>query len=289
MPARNQDMKTEEVQSIIDKHHAEGDGLISILEEIQAKYSYLPADALRMVARRTGRSPVDVYGVATFYKSFSLKPRGKHLCSVCLGTACHVRGAPTIAQEFERQLGVPPGGTTTDREFTLETVACLGACALGPIVVVDGHYFSKVNAAKVQSVLKQARSAASDDDGKADPRAFPVSVSCPRCNHSLMDSRHPINGSPSVRVTVSFERRHGWLRLSSLYGNHTLESEYEIPLSSVVDFFCPHCHAELKGATRCPECSAPMVAMIVRAGGIIQVCSRRGCKGHRLDLNGGIF
>ena len=197
-------METAEVLSIIDKHQSDSGGLISILEEIQNKYSYLPAGALKLVADRTGRSPVDVYGVATFYKSFSLKPRGKHLCSVCLGTACHVRGAPVIAQEFERQLGVKPGDTTPDKEFTLETVACLGACALGPIVVVDGHYFSNVNARKAEQILKKARKGLDDDKVAAKDRDFVLKVSCSRCNHSLMDPEHPIDGSPSIRVTVSF-------------------------------------------------------------------------------------
>lgn len=282
-------MQTKEVENIVDKHRRHGDGLISILEEIQSKYSYLPAEALKLVAERTGHSPVDVYGVATFYKSFSLKPRGKHLCSVCLGTACHVRGGHVIAEEFERQLGVKAGDTTPDGEFTLETVACLGACALGPIVVVDGHYFSKVNTAKVKSILKRARRGLDQVEVATDRRIFPVSVSCPRCNHTLMDPEHPIDDAPAVRVTVAFERQHGWLRLSSLYGSPTIESEYDIPRDTVVNFFCPHCHAELRGASNCPECGAPMVAMIVRAGGIVQICARRGCKGHMLDLSGGGF
>lgn len=282
-------MKTDEVLHIIDKHQGQGDGLISVLEEIQSKYSYLPTDALKLVAERTGHSLVDVYGVATFYKSFSLKPRGKHLCSACLGTACHVRGGQIIAQELERQLGVKAGETTPDNEFTLETVACLGACALGPIVVVDGHYFSKVNTAKVRTILKRARRGLDQAEIKTDRRIFPVSVSCPRCNHTLMDPGHPIDDAPSVRVTVSFERQHGWLRLSSLYGSPAIESEHDIPVDVVVDFFCPHCHAELKSASNCPECGAPMVAMIVRSGGIVQICSRRGCRGHMLDLNGGGF
>jgi NADH:ubiquinone oxidoreductase subunit E len=280
-------MKTEEVLSIIDKHHGQGDGLISVLEEIQAKYSYLPPEALKLVAERTGHSPVDVYGVATFYKSFSLKPRGKHLCSVCLGTACHVRGAQVIAQEFERQLETKPGETTPDKEFTLETVACLGACALGPIVVVDGHYFSNVNSAKVKTILKRSKQGLDKGEIKTDPRNFPLLVNCPRCNHSLMDPANPLDDVPSIRVTAAFNGTHGWLRLSSLYGSDSVEAKHEIPKDAVADFFCPHCHAELKGAANCPECAAPMVTMIVRAGGIVQICTRRGCKGHRLDLNGG--
>jgi NADH-quinone oxidoreductase subunit E len=100
---------------------------------------------------------VDIYGVARFYRSFSLKPRGKHLICACLGTACHVRGAPSVVEEFERQLNIKAGQTTADKEFTLETVNCLGACALGPIVVVDNHYFSNVDMAKVKHILEKVR------------------------------------------------------------------------------------------------------------------------------------
>ena len=282
-------MNRDEISSILNKHQDDGGGLISILEEIQAKYRYLPAEAMQMVAEETGRSLVDVYGVATFYKSFSLKPRGKHLCSVCVGTACHVRQAPIIAEEFERQLETKAGETTADKEFTLETVNCLGACALGPIVVVDGHYFSNVSKGRASQIISKTRAGLDKVEIKADKRIFPISVSCSRCNHSLMDPDHLIDGLPAVRVTVSFERKHGWLRLSCLYGSHSLESEYEIPMDQVLDFFCPHCHAERKGASDCPECGAPMVSLIVHGGGIVQVCSRRGCKGHMLNLNGGGF
>ncbi|UCF33350.1 MAG: NAD(P)H-dependent oxidoreductase subunit E [Phycisphaerales bacterium] len=282
-------MKADEILSIVDKHEGDRGGLISIFEDIQAKYSYLPAEALKVVADATGRSPVDLYAVATFYKSFSLKPRGKHLCSVCMGTACHVRGAPVIGGEFARQLKVTPGETTPDKEFTLETVNCLGACALGPIVVVDGHYFSKVDSARVKQIIKKTRDGLDEAEIKADRRVYLLTVSCSRCNHSLMDPDHPIDGSPSIRVTASSGREHGWIRLSSLYGSFTVESEFGIRTDTIVDFFCPHCHAELKGASACPLCRAPMISMIVRAGGIVQICSRRGCKGHMLDLNGSGF
>ncbi len=282
-------MSPENVSGIVEKHSGDRGGLISILQEIQARYGYLPADALRIVANKTGRSLVDVYGVATFYRSFSLKPRGKHLCSVCLGTACHVRGGPVIAEEFGRELGIGAGDTTADREFTLETVNCLGACALGPIVVVDGHYFSNVSPVKVKEIMDKARAGLDKVEVKADQRIFPVEVSCPRCNRSLMDPEHVVDGYPSIRVTLSFGREHGWLRLSCLYGSYTVESEYEVPMETVVNFFCPHCHAELIGASSCPECDAPMVPMIVRGGGVVQICSRRGCKGHMLDLNGAPF
>jgi NADH-quinone oxidoreductase subunit E len=277
---------TPTLAEVVDRYAGRRGAVIAMLEEIQAKYGYLPPRALRVVAEETGASLVDVYAVATFYKYFSLKPRGKHLVSVCLGTACHVRGGPAVAEEFERQLGVPPGETTADREFTLETVACLGACALGPIVVADGHYFSKVSAAKVKPILQKTRAGLDDVDVLTDRRIFPIQVNCPRCNHSLMDYGYLLDGHPAIRVTESHGHTHGWLRLSSLYGSYNVEAEHEIPKEAVVNFFCPHCHAELRGAAACPECGAPMVSMVVRGGGVVQICSRRGCKCHMLDVNG---
>ncbi len=279
-------MRTTDVIDLVTKHRNDRGGLVTILEDIQSKYGYLPENVLRIVATETGQSLVDVYGVATFYKSFSLKPRGNHLCSVCLGTACHVRNADQIAAEFIKQLGIQPKETTPDREFTLDTVNCLGACALGPIVVIDGHYFSQVKKADVKKILDQFRTGREALEVKADQRIFPVEVNCPRCNHSLMDSTSYIDGYPSIRVTVSFGNTHAWLRLSSLYGSYSVEHETEIPFETIIHIFCPHCHAELTSATVCPDCGAPMVPMIVVGGGMVQICSRRGCKGHMLDLNG---
>lgn len=274
------------VAAIIDRNWGQRGGLISILEGIQAKCGYLPEGALRLVAERTGRSLVDIYGVATFYKAFSLEPRGQHLCSVCVGTACHVRNAPSVVDQFRTELGVDPGKTTDDREFTLETVNCLGACALGPIVVVDGHYFSNVDRGRVGDIVDRTRSGLDTVETEGDDRVFPVEVYCARCNHSLMDHQHPLEGHPAVRVTISFGRRHGCLWLSSLWGSYTIDSDHEIPEDTVANFFCPHCHAELAGATDCPICSAPMVPLIVRGGGMVQICSRRGCRSHMLDLDG---
>lgn len=277
-------MKTEELHEIVTKHRNERGGLISILEAVQARYGYLPPDALRFVSEDAGLSLVDVYAVATFYRSFSMVPRGKHLCSVCLGTACHVRGGALVAKELEEHLGVVPGSTTADKEFTLEAVNCLGACALGPVVVMDGHYFSGVSPSAVGSVVEKTRRGLDEAETKINGRSFVLTVSCPRCNHSLMDPAHPIEDSPSIRVTASSGRGHGWLRLSAIYGSYRVESEHVIPPDAVVDFFCPHCHAALNSAAACAVCGAPMVCMIVRAGGVVQVCSRRGCKGHMLDL-----
>ncbi len=274
-----------DVSKIVRGHEGRRGKLISLLQDIQSRFNYLPKEALEKVAEQTGIPLVDIYGVATFYRAFSLTPRGSHLVSVCLGTACHVRGGREVAEEFERQLKIKAGQTTADNEFTLETVNCLGACALGPIVVLDGRYFSKVSPAKVKQIIKNTR-AGGKEEQTPDGRIFPVKVSCPRCNHGLMDFSHKIDGHPSVRMTMAFGGHHGWLRLSSLYGSYTLESEYDIPLDTVLNLFCPHCHAELIGANICSLCGAPMVPMLVAGGGMVQICARRGCKEHRLDVNG---
>ena len=148
-------VNTRDILRIIENHNGKLGGLMTILGDIQSEYCYLPEKSLKMVADETGISLVDVQGVATFYYSFSLKPKGKHLVCVCLGTACHVRGAAMIVEEIERQLGIKVGQTTPDGEFTLETVNCLGACAIGPIITVDGRYFSKVDTTKVKTILEK--------------------------------------------------------------------------------------------------------------------------------------
>lgn len=277
-----------EIETIAQKHSDELGGIIAILSEIQAKYSYLPEEALKKVSRETGRPLVDIYGVATFYRHFSLKPRGEHLVCACLGTACHVRQAPVIVKELENQLGIKTGETTADKEFSLETVNCLGGCARGPIMVVDGRYFSNVNKAQVSQILKKTREGLDNINIRTDQRIFPVKLRCPHCNHLLLDPDYLIDGYPSVRMTISFKRKHGWIRLSSLYGSYTIKSEYEIPTDTIVDFFCPHCHTQLVTASSCPLCEAPMVPMVIYGGGLVEICSRRGCKNHMLELVKGL-
>ena len=274
----------ERILKILEKHNAERGGLIAVLEEIQAECSYLPEEALRIISDRTGRSLVDVYGVATFYRSFSLKPKGRHLVCACLGTACHVRGAPRIVQELEQQLGIKAGETTSDREFTLETVNCLGACALGPVVVIDGHYFSKVRKSRISQLLDEARRGFDKIELSKDKRIFPIDANCPHCNHSLMDETFAIDGYPSIKVSISFDHEDGWLRLSCLYGSYNVSTQLDIPVDAVVVFRCPHCRVQLPSTSDCSVCGAPIVPMLVRGGGIVQICSRRGCKNHMLDL-----
>ena len=145
----------EKVEEIILEYDSSRDSLISILQDVQSEYRYLPESILKLVARKLGLPLIQVYGVATFFKAFSLKPRGKHLLSVCLGTACHVRGAPAVLDEVERKLCIEPGETSGDMQFTLETVNCLGACALGPIMVMDGEYHGQMVPGKVQATINR--------------------------------------------------------------------------------------------------------------------------------------
>ena len=133
--------------------------LLSILQDVQKECGYLPEERLREIAVMLDMPLIDVCGVATFYKSFSLTPRGRHQVKVCLGTACHVRGADRIVEELERKLDVRRGETSEDGEFSLEAVMCLGCCAIGPVVVVDGKYYGQVTTAKVESILKTIREA----------------------------------------------------------------------------------------------------------------------------------
>jgi NADH-quinone oxidoreductase subunit E len=140
---------------LIQKFRDDGGSVIGLLQDISEEYRYLPEEALQRVSDETGVPLSRLYGLATFYTSFRLEPMGKHHVCVCVGTACHVNGAEKIAECVCRELGVEPGGTTEDQEFTVETVNCLGACALGPLVTVNGEYHSKVDQAKAKKLLKQ--------------------------------------------------------------------------------------------------------------------------------------
>jgi len=141
------------VKAILDRHQRDRSMLVSILQDVQAGYNYLPKEAIIQVSQGLDVALSQVYSVATFFKAFSLKPRGRHLINVCLGTACHVRGAVRILEEVERELGINSGGTTQDFKYTLETVNCVGACALGPIVIVDGNYSGQMKSNKVKPLL----------------------------------------------------------------------------------------------------------------------------------------
>jgi NADH:ubiquinone oxidoreductase subunit E len=145
---------TEKVDSLIDSYVDKKEQLISLLQDIQAEFNYLPQDVLVRVSHKLDIPLGQVFSVATFFRAFSLKPRGRHLITICLGTACHVRGGQRLVDKIERDYGIKPGETTQDMKFTLETVNCLGCCALGPVVVVDGKYESRMNADKLDRVLR---------------------------------------------------------------------------------------------------------------------------------------
>ena len=157
-------MDLKKVDEIIDKYAAEKSTLIGIFQDIQQEYRYLPQEAIARVVERLGIPLTQAYMVATFYKSFSLVPRGEHEIHVCLGTACHLRGGQRLVENFERALKVQAGGTTADRKFTLETVNCLGACAQAPLVQVDQKNYGKMSADKIAKIVKEYRP---DGEGKS--------------------------------------------------------------------------------------------------------------------------
>ncbi|KYK23642.1 hydrogenase [Thermoplasmatales archaeon SM1-50] len=143
------------IDAIIKKYGERKEFLICILQDIQARYGYLPREDLERVAEKLGIPLIQIYSVATFFKAFSLRPKGGHTIQVCLGTACHVRGAERVLSKIKRDLDIDVDETTKDMNFTLKTVNCLGACALGPIVEIDGKYHGNMNTTKVESVLKK--------------------------------------------------------------------------------------------------------------------------------------
>jgi NADH:ubiquinone oxidoreductase 24 kD subunit len=146
-------MMDEKVIAVINKYNGDKGQLISILQDIQAEYYYLPKEALVQASEAMDIPLSHVYSLVTFFKAFSLEPRGKHLVSVCLGTACHVRGVARVLDKIERSLDIGRGETTKDHKFTLETVNCMGCCAVGPAVKIDGEYFGQMSTDKVDPLL----------------------------------------------------------------------------------------------------------------------------------------
>ncbi len=145
----------DKVSEIVKKYNKDKSQLVSILQDIQAEYNYLPREALNKLSKKLDIPQSQIYSMATFFRAFSLKPRGKHIINVCLGTACHVRGGELIAESLERQLNVKRGGTTADGKFTLESVNCMGCCATGPVVKIDEEYFGHMTNDKVEPMLKK--------------------------------------------------------------------------------------------------------------------------------------
>ena len=147
------------VEEIVRDREGRPAQLIEVLQDLQEAHGYLSEEAMSLVSERLGVPLIEVYRVANFYKAFSLSPRGRHLITVCMGTACHVRGAPRMVDEVLGQLGIDPGKTTEDGAFTVETVNCLGACALGPVVVLDGRYHDHMTPRKLRKLIQSVRQA----------------------------------------------------------------------------------------------------------------------------------
>ncbi len=147
-------MEMEKIDRIIDKHQGKASSLLQILLDIQSENSWLSKDALGRVSEKLDVPLTRIQHIATFYKAFSLVPKGRHKVHICLGTACHVRGATRILDTVEEAIGIKPGETDLDLNFSLETVNCLGCCALGPVMEVDGKVHGKMSPVKTSEALK---------------------------------------------------------------------------------------------------------------------------------------
>ena len=147
-----------QVSEILDRYPAEKTSSLAVLQDIQREYKYLPREALEETAERLEMSLSEVYQIATFFKAFSLTPKGDNIVKVCLGTACHVGGGPRILAAMEKNLGIKAGGTTPDYKFSLEAIRCVGACALGPMVLVNERPYSKMTPVKADELMERLRS-----------------------------------------------------------------------------------------------------------------------------------
>jgi NADH-quinone oxidoreductase subunit E len=152
-------MELKNVDTIINANGADASSLLAIMQDVQDEARYLPREAMTRISERLSIPIAQVYRMATFFESFHLEPRGKHICTVCMGTACHVRGASRLVEQLERDLDIPSGGTTSDLMFTIEEVNCVGACALGPLVIVDGDYKGNMTSGRLQKVVKRMKKA----------------------------------------------------------------------------------------------------------------------------------
>ena len=147
----------DKVDEIVSKYGARSDTLIQILLELQRENRWLPREALRRVGERLDIPLSQIYQITTFYKAFSLVPMGRHMVTVCMGTACHVRGAQRIVDRMQDLINIEPGDTTPDLKFSLETVNCLGCCALGPVMVVDDEYHGHLSPGQVKDILESCQ------------------------------------------------------------------------------------------------------------------------------------
>ena len=190
-------MKPQEVDSIVDQYGADKSQIIAILNDIQDKERYLPEDHLRLVARRLDIPLAQVYSISSFFRAFSLIPRGRYQCSVCMGTACHVRGAPRILDEMERLLKIPAGGTTKDLLFSLDTVNCVGACALGPLLIIEGEYFGNAQPSKLPKIVEKYKTGG---EAKEEPKPKAKAAAIPEAPKTVPDE--PVEKKTAVKPAV---------------------------------------------------------------------------------------
>jgi NADH-quinone oxidoreductase subunit E len=146
-------MDREVITEIVERYERDSGMLIPMMQDLQAEYGYLPAEQLRAIAEELKVPLTRVYGVAMFYSSFRLAPKGAHEVTLCMGTVCHLKGAPRISEAICEEYGIEPGGTTSDRLFTLQAVNCVGACALAPVMIVDGKYYDGVTPESALEIL----------------------------------------------------------------------------------------------------------------------------------------
>ncbi len=151
------DVDLSQLEPILDRYPRDRSSLVMVLQDVQTAFGYLPREAMVEVAGALEAPRSHVFHVATFFKTFSLTPRGRHTWTVCMGTACHVRGAKLLVEHLERELEIKSGETTPDLEFSLETVNCVGACALGPLAIIDGTYLGSATTTKIDKNLKALR------------------------------------------------------------------------------------------------------------------------------------
>lgn len=148
---------SEKLDAILAKYDRDPTLVLSMLQDIQAEHNYIPRDWIEAVAGELSLSLTHLYRIATFFKALSLEPRGKHICTVCVGTTCHVRGAPKLIDKIERDFSIKSGETTEDMLLTLESVGCVGACALGPLIVLDGRYHGHMTTESMGKLLKKMK------------------------------------------------------------------------------------------------------------------------------------
>lgn len=151
------DTAVAQINAICDRYADEKTPLMMILSDIQKEYGYIPLDVQEIVSKRTGISVAEIYGVVTFYSFFSLKPKGKYIVGVCLGTACYVKGAQQVIDKFSELLGIAPGETTADGMFTLDALRCIGACGIAPAVQINGKVYPKVAVSAIAGIIEELR------------------------------------------------------------------------------------------------------------------------------------